>query len=168
MYCIKGCNIQTNRWCFNGVSFRTTLNKCTVLLVKDEEIDPILKELNSYNKNIKVTVDSFINEDEHFLDIKIHQNNTDIYYKDAHAGQYINYRSQTPWKLKTSWIKAFYHRAPQQSQIKTFMSWNSYPKRVQNSIMKRLETNRSRPRLTVDDDRKKIWLNLPYNGKQGE
>ena len=48
------------------------------------------------------------------------------------------------------------------------MSWNSYPKRVQNSIMKRLETNRSRPRLTVDDDRKKIWLNLPYNGKQGE
>ena len=42
----------------------------TLLLVKDEDIDPILKELNSYNKNIKFTVDRFINEDVHFLDIK--------------------------------------------------------------------------------------------------
>ena len=74
----------------------------TLLLVKDDDIDPILKELNSYNKNIKFTVDRFINEDTHFLNIKIHQNNTDIYYKDTHTGQYINYRSQTPWKLKTS------------------------------------------------------------------
>ena len=42
-----------------------------LLLVKDGYIDPILKELNSYNKNIKFTVDRFINEDVHFLDIKI-------------------------------------------------------------------------------------------------
>ena len=76
----------------------------TLLLVKDEDIDLILKELNSYNKNIKFTVDGFINEDVHFLDIKINQNNTDIYYKDTDPGQYIHYRSQTPWKLKTSRI----------------------------------------------------------------
>ena len=61
----------------------------TLLLVKDEGIDPILKELNSYNRNIKFTVDRFINEDVHFLDIKIHRNNTNIYYKDTHTGQYI-------------------------------------------------------------------------------
>ena len=30
------------------------------------------QELNSYNKNIKFTVDRFINEDVHFLDFKIH------------------------------------------------------------------------------------------------
>ena len=65
----------------------------TLLLVKDEDIDPILKELNSYNKNIRFTVDRFINEDVHFLEVKIHQNNTDIYYKDTHTGQYIHYRS---------------------------------------------------------------------------
>ena len=47
------------------------------------------------------------------------------------------------------------------------MSWNGYPKRVRNSVIKRLEKNRSRPRLTVDD-RKKIWLNLPYIEKLGE
>ena len=42
-----------------------------LLLVKYEDV-------NSYNKNIKFTVDRFINEDVHFLDIKIHQNNTYI------------------------------------------------------------------------------------------
>ena len=85
----------------------------TLLLVKDEDIDPILKELNSYNKNIKFTVDRFIHEDVHFK----------------------------PWKLKISWIKALHYRAykicsnkqaldKQMSSIKTFMSWNGYPKRV--------------------------------------
>ena len=61
-----------------------------------------------------------------------------------HTGQYIYYRSQTPWKLKASWIKALYHRAQkifsnkqslnkQISQIKTFMSWHGYP----NELLKR-------------------------------
>ena len=44
----------------------------------DEDIDAILKDLNNYNKNIKFKVDRFINEDVIFLDIKFHQNNTDI------------------------------------------------------------------------------------------
>ena len=77
-----------------------------VLFVKDKDIVSILKELKSYNKKIKFTVDRFINEDVHFLDIKIHQNNIDIYYKDTHVGQYINYRIQTRRKLKMS-----YHRS---------------------------------------------------------
>ena len=114
-----------------------------------------------------------------FLDIKINQNNTDIYYKDTHTGQYINYRSQTPWKPKTSWIKALYHCAhkicsnkqaldKQISKIKTLMSWNGYPKRVRNSVIKPLNTNKSHSRSADDDDRKKIWLDLPYNGKLGK
>ena len=126
----------------------------TVLLVKDENIDPILKELNSYNKNIKFTADRFINEDVHILNIKIHhQNNTDIYYKDTHTGQYINYGSERPWKLKTSWIKALHHCAhkicsnkqaldKQISHIKTFMSWDGYPKRVRISTQITLKISR--------------------------
>ena len=84
-------------------------------------------------------VDRFINKDVHFINIKIHRNKTDNYYKDTHTGHYINYCSQTPWKLKTSWIKASYHRTPkicskkqslnkQISQIKMFMSRNGYRK----------------------------------------
>ena len=71
-----------------------------VQLVKDEDIDPIFKELNSYNKNVKFIVDRFMNDNVHFLDIKIHQNNTDIYYKDTHTCHHINYRSQAQWNLK--------------------------------------------------------------------
>ena len=115
----------------------------------------------------------------HFLDIKIHQNNTDIFYKDTHAGQCINHHSQISRKLKTSWVKSLSHRAhkicsnkqslnKQVSQLKTFMSWNGYPKRDRNSAIKWLEINRSRARSTDDDEREKIWLDLPGNGKQGE
>ena len=56
----------------------------------------------------------------------------------------------------------------QVSQIKTFILWNGYRKQIQNSVIRWLETNRSRPILTDDDERKKIWLDLPDNGKQGE
>ena len=85
----------------------------------------------------------------YFLDNKIHQNNTDnnTYYKDTYTGQYINYHSQTPWKLKASPIKALYHRAhkkcsnkqslnKQIPQIRMFMSWNGYTKRVRNAVIK--------------------------------
>ena len=144
----------------------------TLLLVKDEDIDSILKELNSYNKNITFTVDRFINGDVFFLDVKIHQNSTDIYYKDMHTSQCINYCSQTTWKRRTSWIKALYHCAhkicnykqvldKQSSQIKTFMSWNGYSKRVQNAVIKRIKKNKSHSKLTNDDDRMKTWLGLP-------
>ena len=93
----------------------------------------------------------------HFLDVKIHQNSTDIYYKDMRTRQCINYCSQTPcikaFDKRTSWINALYHRAQnicsnkqaldkQSSQIKTFMSWNGYSKRVQNSVIKQIETKK--------------------------
>ena len=42
-----------------------------------------------------------------------------------------------------------------------------YPKRVQNPFIKRLDTNKSHSR-SAGDDRKKIWLDLPYNDKLGE
>ena len=48
------------------------------------------------------------------------------------------------------------------------MSWNGYPKRVRNSVIKRLDTNKSHSRSADDDDRKKIWLDLPYSGKLEE
>ena len=50
------------------------------------------------------------------------------------------------------------------------MSWNGYPKRFRNSVIKRIETNRSRSRLTDNDYRKKTWLQSgqPQNNKIGE
>ena len=105
----------------------------TLLLVKDKDINYIHKHLNSFDKNIKFTVDTFPDGKVHFLDIKVDKNHTDICYKDTHAGQYTSFHSQTPWCLNTAWIKALFHHAnkicsskqafqQQINHIKTLMS----------------------------------------------
>ena len=110
---------------------------CTLLLVNDKDINHIHKRLNSFDKNIKFTVDTFPYGNVHFLDIKVDKNHTDIYYKDTHTGQYTSFYSQRPWPLKNAWAKALFHRAnkicsskqafqQQIDHIKTLMSWNAY------------------------------------------
>ena len=83
----------------------------TILLVKDKDIDYIDKRLNSFDKNIKFTIETFPDGNIYLLDIKVDKNHTDIYYKDTHTGQYTSFHSQTRLRLKTAWIKALFHRA---------------------------------------------------------
>ena len=68
----------------------------TLLLVKDKDINYLHKRLNSFDKNIKFTVDTLADGNVHFLDIKVDKNRTDIYYKDTYTGQYTSFHSQTP------------------------------------------------------------------------
>ena len=111
----------------------------------------------------------------HFLDIKVDKNNTDIYYKDIHIGQYTSFHSQTPWRLKTTWIKTLFYRAnkiwsskqaflQQIDRIKTLMSWNVCSRYVHNSIINRLKlnVNRNENINSSKDDRKVIRINLPW------
>ena len=127
----------------------------TLLLVKEKEIKLIHKCLDSFDKNIKFTTDNFPDGNVHFLDIHIDKNHTSIYYKLTHTGQYTHFHSQTPWPIKTSWVKALFHQAKricstnvafneQIKSIKKLMSWNSYPKQVFNSLLKRLNSNISK------------------------
>ena len=74
----------------------------TLLLVKDKDINYIHKGLNSFDKNIKFTVDTFPEGNVHLLDIKVDENHIDIYYKDTNAGQYTSFHSQTQWRLKSA------------------------------------------------------------------
>ena len=115
----------------------------TLVLAKAEDIDSIMKRFNSFEKSIQSTTDRFEDGVIHFLDNKINGSETDLYYKTTHTGQYCDFSSQTPWKVKRSWIKALLDRATkfyssnkllndQINQIRTFMSWNSYPKYVRN------------------------------------
>ena len=50
------------------------------------------------------------------------------------------------------------------------MSWNAYPKYVRNSIINRLKSNVNRNYNIKNnkDDRKVIWVYLPYLRKKGE
>ena len=46
----------------------------TLVLVKKDQIDKILKAFNSFHNNLWFTVDKFENKDVHFLDLKIMNN----------------------------------------------------------------------------------------------
>ena len=65
----------------------------TLLLVKDKDINHIRKRLNSFDKNIKFTVDTFPDGNIHFLNIKTDKNHTDVYYKEIHTRQYTSFHS---------------------------------------------------------------------------
>ena len=76
-------------------------------------------------------------------------NETDIYYKDTHTGQYVHFSSYTHWNIKTVWIKALYNWATkiggnqklldnQMKKILSFMSWNSFPNYVIKPLLHRL------------------------------
>ena len=58
--------------------------------------------------------------------------------------------------------------------IKSFMSWNGYPKSIQNFLMKKLKTKYSDSftSVTVNEDTvdnlPKIWIRIPYLGSRGD
>ena len=76
----------------------------TLLLVKEKDVKLIHERLNSFDKNIKFTIDNFSDGSVHFLDIQIDKNHTSIYYKPTHTGQFTHFHSQTPWPIKISFI----------------------------------------------------------------
>ena len=126
----------------------------TLVLAKAEDIDNIMKQFNSFDKSMQFTIDRFEDDVVHFLDIKINGSETNLYYKTTHTGQYCDFSSQTPWNLKISWIKALHDHATkicssnkllndQINRIRTFMSWNSHPKYVRNSIIKRFQQKKT-------------------------
>ena len=73
-----------------------------LLLAKEDDIDNIVRQFNAFDDNFQFTIDKVIDNKVHFLDIKIDRNETDLFYKTTHTGQYIDFTSQAPWKLKTA------------------------------------------------------------------
>ena len=90
---------------FGLVKFYIRYVDDTLLLAKEDDIDNIEQQFNGFDDNLKFTIDKFTDNNVPFLDIKIDRNETDLFYKTTHTGQYIDFTSQTPWKLKTAWVK---------------------------------------------------------------
>ena len=117
----------------------TSKNCLTLALIKESDID------NSFHPSLNFTVDKFDDGVVHYLDLKIIDYETDIYYKDKHTGQYMHVSSYTLWNIKTIWIKALYKRAikicsnqklldDQMKRILSFMSWNGFPNYASKSL----------------------------------
>ena len=152
----------------------------TLLIVKNDEIENVLNRFNSFDKNLKFTIDHFENVTPHFLDIEISPDGLTIFRKDTHTGQYINISSFTPWRWKTAWIRSLIERAKkicskrsftnELNTIKKLASWNGYPKYVTNAIIKNiLSKDVSNTRRQEDPhDLKSVFINIPYAGAKGE
>ena len=71
----------------------------------------VLNRFNSFNYNLKFTIDTFENCVPHFVDIEICLNVLGIYHKHTQTGQYVNFDSFTLWKWKASRIHSLVIRA---------------------------------------------------------
>ena len=140
------------------------------------------------SQSVKCLVDTFQDGTVHFLDLEITDSGIDVFRKHTHTGQYTHFKSFEPWARKTTWIKSLFHRAvqicsnstllnKQIAQITKFMSWNGFNKNIRFSIIRKLKEreNLSKNHLTEqtgtdtsEDVSPKIWLRIPFLGKQGE
>ena len=138
--------------------------------MKLEDIQLVQNLINSFHKNLRVTVDRFENEMPHFLDIKMSAQGLTIYRKNTHTGQYVHYDSFTPWNYEMGWICSLVRRAkricsvnlqPEEiNEVKKLASCNGFPKSISNSIIKRALNKSINDNLTDGDhDIIKFYLN---------
>lgn len=63
----------------------------TLVLIKPCDITSVLSKFNSFDKNLKFTVDNFSDGTVHFLDLKITDYGIDGYCKSTHTEQYKHF-----------------------------------------------------------------------------
>ena len=89
-------------------------------MILPSDISAILAKLNSFDGNLKFTVDTFPDGLMHFLEIKVSVDSADIYRKETHTGKYTHFSSFEPFSHKTAWVKSLFHRAFMICSTKTF------------------------------------------------
>ena len=63
----------------------------TLVLIKPSDIPFVLNKFNSFDKNLKFTVDTFQDGTVHFLDLEITDSCIDVFRKQTHSGQYTHF-----------------------------------------------------------------------------
>ena len=86
----------------NLLKFSVRYMDDTLALIKESDINTVLHKLNSFYPNLKFTVDKFDDGIVNYLDVKIIDNETDIYYKNTHTDQYMQLFTFAPWRIKTA------------------------------------------------------------------
>ena len=156
----------------------------TLVMLKTAEIDNVLRIFNTFDENLKFTVDRFDRGSFHFLDIAIsYDKEIDVFVKPTNTGQYTNFNSFAPWHHRISWAAALYTRGmklcstlkskrKQISRINKLLSWNDFPNYIRKKLLFQFKTNfNSKPKetsLNTSNENLEIILKLPYMGPEGE
>jgi hypothetical protein len=154
----------------------------TLLLIKHDDIDFLLNQFHSFDRNIRFTYDVFSDEPPHFLDLNLDGNKFSIYRKHTFTGQYTHFDSFVPWKHRIAWIRSLLGRinkicsptklAQELQFLKKIASWNGYPKSVVFSLIKRFNQNTTNDQdnntTESNETRPTLWPEMPYIGTKGE
>ena len=119
---------------------------------------------------MKFTVDKFDDGIVHYLDIKIFDNETDIYL-DTHTGQYMHFSSYGPWCIKIAEVIALFQQAvkfcsteellnQQINKTSLLMSSNGFHNYISKALLHRLKSN-VRDRDVINEITE-IFFRLPY------
>ena len=149
-----------------------------MLIIKKRDINYVLNQLNSFDKSLKFTIDTFENSVSHFLDIEICPNGLGIYHKHTQTGQYVHITFHALWRLKTSWIRSLAIRANKICSanyfnnkiqfIKRYAAWNGYTRNVVNGIIKHTLGNNDNNKTFNDnetDEAVRIYIKIKNSGE---
>ena len=70
------------------IMFYTGYVDDTLLIIKKRDINYVLNQFNSFDKNLKFTIDTFENSVPHFLNLEICPNGLGIYHKHTQTNMY--------------------------------------------------------------------------------
>ena len=153
----------------------------TLLVIKKRDINYVLNQFNSFDKNLKFAIYTFEKSVPKFLDIEICPNGLGIYHKHTQTGQYVHITSYILWRWKTSWIRSLVIRAKKICSanyfnneiqlIKRYAAWNGYPQNVVNYIIKHTLYNNDNNNMFNDneiDDAVRIYIKIKYSGETAD
>ena len=168
------------------IMFYTRYVDDTLLIIKKRDINYFLNQFNSFDKNLKFTIDTFEKNALHFLDIKVCPNRLGIYHGLTQTGQYVHIPSYTSWRSKTSWIRSIVIRPKKIWSVnyfnneiqltKRYAAWNGYPWNVVNGKIKHTlrsnNNNNNNNNNTFKDndtaDAVKISIQIKYYGETAD
>ena len=159
------------------IMFYTRYVDDTLLIIKKRHINYVLNQFNSFDKNLKFTIDTFKNSVPHFLDTEICPNGPGIYHKHTQTGKYVQVTFYRLWRWKTYWIQALVIRVQKICStnyfndeiklIKRYPTWNGYPRNVVNDIIKHTFCNNDNNNKFNCNDIEvagRIYINIKYFG----
>ncbi|XP_067639481.1 uncharacterized protein [Eurosta solidaginis] len=144
-------------------------------IVKTDEVENMLKELNSYNKNIRFTVEVEKDGQLPYLDTLINTHNNKIYFdwykKPTASGRLINYNSNHERKTILNTAKNFISRVLTISDriyhgkniaiIKKTLEENEFPSNLINKLIRNFKIRTSNDEATRET-KSKIYKSIVY------
>ena len=94
----------------NTIKFYARYVDDTLFVIKREDVRRIQNLLNNFEPNLHFTVDLFLNEVPHFLDLELSPDSLSIFRKSRNTSLFTHFNSYVTWTHITAWIKSLTSR----------------------------------------------------------